>query len=105
MMRFYNTEAIQAGKSIQELERRQRITQEQYASRCNLSLEYFRRLEEGLEDTVYEETIERILKMGGIEYRYGKNNGEELKRLLLSIRPPVPMFSMDELIEQKIRQC
>lgn len=90
MIEFKNTEATQAGISIQELRRRNRLSLWEFAAKANLSSDYLTHLEEGHEDKVADEIIERILVAGRVCKRGKKYTGEELKRIVLSIRAPIP---------------
>lgn len=90
MIEFKNTEAKRAGKNIQELRYRKSLSPYEFAAKINRSYSYLIRLEEGCEDKVAEETIENILKAGGVYKRGKEYTGEDLKKLLLSIAPANP---------------
>lgn len=89
MIEFKNTEAIRAGKSIQELRSRNGLSLCEFAVKANLSSDYLTYLEEGIVDKVSEDIIERILQAGGVHNR-GKYTSDDLKRVILSISPSNP---------------
>lgn len=90
MIVFKNTEAMQAGISIRELRRINNRSLSEFADNINVSADYLTLLEEGHEDKVIEEIIEKILITGRVCKRGARYKREELKKTLLSIKPPTP---------------
>jgi len=90
MIEFRNTEAIQAGISIKELRERNKLSRSEFAVKARLTPEYLKCLEEGREDKISEEIIERILIAGRVCKRGKKYTSEELKNTLLSIKAAIP---------------
>ena len=88
-MNFKDTEAKRAGDSIRELRLRKKLSPREFACDANLTEEYLKLLEEGHEDKVSDEIMERILQAGGVHTR-GKYTSDDLKRVILSISPPNP---------------
>jgi hypothetical protein len=90
MIEFKGTEAKRAGNNIEELRQRTGLSLECFAKSAKISSEYLILLIEGHEDKVSPEIIENILKAGGIRLRAKEYNGEDLKKVLLSITPANP---------------
>ena len=90
MIEFKDTEATRGGISIQELRRRNRLSLWEFAAKADLSPDYLTCLEEGHEDKIADEIIERILAAGRVCKRGRKYTSEELKSIVLSIRSPIP---------------
>jgi transcriptional regulator with XRE-family HTH domain len=88
VIEFRNMEATQAGKGIEELRRRRGLSQSKFAGEANIGGNYLALLEEGHEDKVSEGVVERILEAGGVRARGLRS--DELKRILLTIRSPLP---------------